>query len=658
MTKTEYFLERSKKKLLNRKETFEARNADIILQYLEMLGVDTVFGVPGGAIEPLFNALARSERRQGIRLVLARHEGGAAFMADGYFRETGKLGVLCCTTGPGTTNAIGGICTALADRSSVLVISAQTSIQKFGRRSLQDSSCSSIDTVAMLASATKYSSLVSHSAQLVPKLLTAIGTALQVPCGPVHLSIPSDILNQESPLDLKNFFPNFHQQKLIDLAVVDTFAAMLISSLSNSNRNENSTVIYVAHGVGSASQKLMELIETLDAPFICEPTAKSRCNETHSLFNGVFGLGGHASATKLLADSNVKRILAFGISCDELGTDNWSELLLNSKLIHIDFNAENFLYTPMAKQHIYGDIGAVIDRCLDMINAAKICNPHKKLATTESTITKSTVVDSTVTESIVPKINISEANLPEITVPETNLPKTNAHEMKAQRVNKNTDCPSKLWSDVPSTFMNATSMNRIHPKDVFTRLSRELPKNCRVAVDAGNSWAWASHYYLNDDVSGNLRMSMGFGSMCWAIGAAIGSAIGRPSVPNICITGDGSYLMSAQEIMVAKEQHLPVIFLVLNDSALGMVKHGQRMGGQESIAWDLGEVDFAMMATAVGVESLSIRTPAMFDALDWGEITRRNEPLLIDLRIDGEAVPPIKGRVDNLARNDRFTPGS
>ncbi|MFN2310061.1 MAG: thiamine pyrophosphate-binding protein, partial [Gammaproteobacteria bacterium] len=98
----------------------------MIIDYLEQLGVDYVFGVPGGAIEPLFNALARSARRGGPRIVVARHEAGAAFMADGYARNSGKLGVCCATTGPGATNLITGVASAYESHIPMLVITAQT----------------------------------------------------------------------------------------------------------------------------------------------------------------------------------------------------------------------------------------------------------------------------------------------------------------------------------------------------------------------------------------------------------------------------------------------------------------------------------------------------------------------------------------------------
>src|SRR5690606_39446379 len=96
---------------------------------------------PGGAIEPLLNALALAEREGGPRLVVARHESGAAFMADGYYRETGRMGAVCSTTGPGATNLITGVASAYVEEIPMLVITAQTPLPKFGRGALQESSC-------------------------------------------------------------------------------------------------------------------------------------------------------------------------------------------------------------------------------------------------------------------------------------------------------------------------------------------------------------------------------------------------------------------------------------------------------------------------------------------------------------------------------------
>ncbi|MGK0499527.1 MAG: acetolactate synthase-1/2/3 large subunit, partial [Oceanicoccus sp.] len=176
--------------------------ADMIVEYLARIGIEVVFGVPGGAIEPFLNALARSERRGGPRLVVARHECGAAFMADGYYRETGKMGVVCATTGPGSTNLITGVSSAMADKIPMLVITAQTPLPKFGKHALQESSCTAIDTVGMFRYCTLFNTLISHHEQLESKLVAAIMAAHRTPHGPAHISIPADVLR--APAKIKS----------------------------------------------------------------------------------------------------------------------------------------------------------------------------------------------------------------------------------------------------------------------------------------------------------------------------------------------------------------------------------------------------------------------------------------------------------------------
>ena len=116
--------------------------ADLLLAYLEQMEIEYVFGIPGGAIEPLFNAIARSSRRGRVRHILARHEAGSAFMADGYARETGKIGVCCSTSGPGITNLITGVACAYDNNIPILVITGQPALPTFGKHPLQESSLS------------------------------------------------------------------------------------------------------------------------------------------------------------------------------------------------------------------------------------------------------------------------------------------------------------------------------------------------------------------------------------------------------------------------------------------------------------------------------------------------------------------------------------
>lgn len=571
--------------------------ADLIVDYLERLGIERVFGVPGGAIEPFMNALARSQRRGGPQLIVARHECGAAFMADGYYRETGKMGVVCSTTGPGATNLITGVASAAAEETPLLVITAQTPLPKFGKRALQESSCTAIDTVGMLRYASQLSTLVSHQEQLEGKLVAAVMAALRPPRGPAHLSIPSDVLR--SPASLNAMLkPELLMQ---EFAAIDEQA---VHQLYEKIIKAHNIVIYIGRGVGAASRLVMELIERTGATFIACPMGKTWIDETHPQYRGVYGFAGHQSAKELLHyQDNIDLILALGTALGELSTRGWREDLLNDKLVHIDSTPEHFTRSSMANMHVYGNMEAIFTRLLTFLRAAKR-KPGK---------------------STLPRGGAK-----------------NVHGGYIQLV----DEEKCLANDSP-----------IKPQLLMTQLARKLPEDTRIFIDAGNSWCWATHYLCTRNTQGYYRIAMGYGSMGWAPGAAIGSAVANPQAPTLCIMGDGSYLMSGQEITVAAQHQLPVVFVILNDSAMGMVYHGQRLGNQESIGWELNKVNYAALAQAMGIQGQVIESVRELAALDWSSLFTGAGPHLLDIRIDREEVPPMKDRVEGLAVNASATPG-
>jgi acetolactate synthase-1/2/3 large subunit len=142
---------------------------------------------------------------------------------------------------------------------------------------------------------------------------------------------------------------------------------------------------------------------------------------------------------------------------------------------------------------------------------------------------------------------------------------------------------------------------------------------------------------------------MNFAAMGWAIGGAIGTAAANPDVPVVCITGDGSMLMNGQEISVAVAEKLTIIFVVLNDQSLGMVKHGQRLAGAEQVGCELPATDFAMLARALGAEALTIRSPEDITGLYIAALCARKGPTLLDVHIDPEEIPPMNVRMRVLA---------
>ncbi len=185
-------------------------------------------------------------------------------------------------------------------------------------------------------------------------------------------------------------------------------------------------------------------------------------------------------------------------------------------------------------------------------------------------------------------------------------------------------------------------------------LTELFPAHTRYLADSGNSFAWAVHYLKIPAPPGPdpaFRASMDFAAMGWAIGSAVGTATGLPGTPVVCLTGDGSYLMAGQEITVAIQQRLPVIYMILNDAAYGMVKHGQRLTGAEQTCFDLPPIDFAAVGRAMGIGGHVVRCLNDLRNLDIDAICATPGPTILDVRIDAEAEPPIGLRASVLRQS-------
>ncbi len=579
--------------------------ADLLVAYLEQIGVGYVFGVPGGAIEPLYNAMARSQRRGGLRSVVARHEAGAAFMADGYARETGRLGVCCATSGPGSTNLITGVACAHDNNVPLLAISGLPALPSFGRGALQESSSTGVNAFAMFQHCTRYNTMVTHPKQFERKLVNALMTAHQSPGGPAHMAIPLDILRGASP----NAFPTYNLAALFqqEAVLIDERA---IQRLKNELRLSSRAVFVIGASCIDAIESIMELTNLVGALFVTTPDAKGFVNPRHPAYFGVFGMGGHASAAELLG-STPDIVLAFGTGFSEFVSGGWCHSLLNNRLIHIDNSEDNLMRSPMAMFHVRGNIRAVCVRLNELLKAEQSLTPEA-----------------------------DQRCLPEYCHPRANF-----------------QSPECYLSDATP----------IKPQRLMKTLSERCPPSTRFVADSGNSMVWTVHYLqpLNRRIerhpradhssleqrSGTanwLRVMMDFCPMGWAIGAAVGIARGNPDCPVVCITGDGAYLMSGQEITVAAMEQLSVVFIVLNDSALGMVMHGQRLAGAEAIGFQLPRVDFCQMAAAMGIAGHVIDTPQQLDELDFDALLHRKGPTLLDVRIDPEEVPPMLLRMKTL----------
>ncbi|RZV60140.1 MAG: thiamine pyrophosphate-binding protein [Pseudomonadales bacterium] len=591
--------------------------ADLIIDYLSQIEVEYVFGIPGGAIEGLFDALARRSRGEvpessmhlqralerksaraltGPSLVVTRHESGAAFMADGYARETGKLGVCCSTTGPGATNLLTGVANAYVDRVPMLVLTPQTALPSFGQRGFQESSSDLVDVVSMFAHCTRYSSLVSHPEQLEGKLCTALSTAFRRPRGPVHLSIPADILS----LPVRSAAAQFNVATLLrePVAVDDASYQALLNAVEATRIKGRRIVIFMGEDCGEAAEEILRFADIVDAKVVSSPTGKRWISAGHPRYFGVFGFAGHDSARQALTHESVELVLAVGTSFGELDTAGWdSQALLNDRLVHIASSVSTFDRSPMAYLHVYGNLRALFTQLVGNLDSRFFAYRSRPPVAAPELVLMDVLLPS--------NIQLSE--------------------------------PEKCFSEeLP-----------IKPQRLMRELVALAPDDARFVIDTGNAWSWATHY-MHLNTARRFHIAMGFGCMGWAIGASIGTALADKNRAVVCVTGDGSYLMSSQELTVAVEQQLPLCFIVLNDSALGMVKHGQLLNQAEPIGAKLPAVDFSAMANAQGARGFRIQCWQDLQDLDLPKLINSGGPLLLDVIIDGEEIPPMQSRTEVL----------
>lgn len=619
---------------------------DLIVHYLQQIGVEYVFGVPGGAIEPLVNAIARGMRRGGPKLVVARHESGAAFMADGYARETGKLGVCFATTGPGATNMITGVAHANQDGIPLLAITAQTRLENFGRGGLQESSCTAVDTVGIYKYFTRYNSLVSHPKQLEQKLISAVLAAFREPGGASHLSLPPDVMR--TPANALGARADLSRLIIRSEFIDETKIAQLWNKLSTARR----VAFVLGEGARGAVGRVLSLALELDAIVVATPFGKGMISPYHRQFRGIIGISGHSSATAALSDPTVDCIVAIGTSLGEFATGNWNgPALLNPRLIHVDAIAEHFAGSPMAQLHVHSSPTQVFAQLEKLAHQGKL-----RLQMDIGVV----VEKSTPPLRSKPTLAFTQGSIYDAQV-------------RAQP-NCVLDEPDKYFSDaVP-----------IKPQRVMRDLPHILPLGTRFVADGTAAYFWAIHYLHvpdrreserrlasdrrkrpveavshGDDLirrqidrrqawESLYRCSGEFSGMGWGLGASVGVAFGNPNLPVVVLTGDGSMLMNGQEVTVAVQHRLTVIFVVLNDCGLGTVKHGQRLSGAEQVGHEIPKVDFAAMARAMGVDAATIRSSEELRAVDFGAICRRHRPFLLDILIDPEEVPPIGRRMDAL----------
>ena len=541
-------------------EQTEVSVAEFIVLQLESVGVECIFGIPGGAIEPFYNALANSR----LEIITCRRECGAGFAADGYARQTDNLGVCVTTSGPGATNLLTAAANAQCDGVPMLVITAQPHMSKFGSNALQDSSPVGVDTVSAYQAICAFSAAITHPSQVYSVFRRAIKLCHE---GNVcHISIPSDIQLATVPVPEHNsLFLPFDSRPLANL---DYWLEPCRQMLEKAQR----PCLYLGPGyLKFADDKTIPaLAQTFGCSIVTSPSAKSLVDNRVAGYCGVAGFAGHARALTALTEADF--VLSLGHNFAELEAPGTS--LTDQAILHLDKDDRfSHLCWPHA-QKAFGDVGRLLRNLVG-------------------------------------------------------------------------DSSAKIERSPPPAQLIPASENGLPPRWLFEYLSSILSTNTVVNLDAGNAWAWHIHHSVCK-APNQHRIAFGLGTMGWSIGASIGTQVGDPKRPVVCVTGDGAFLMSVQELSTAVQLALPVVFIVLNDSGYGMVKHGQRMSGAAAVAFQFPETDYACIARGFGAQGIRIDSAEQLAELNFNGLFHSTLPTVIDVRIDPEAIPPIGNRVRDI----------
>lgn len=332
------------------------RAADILVDQLVKAGVDTIFGIPGGTIVALNDALID---RPEIRVVTARHESGAMFAAAGYARATGKLGVVMVTSGPGALNCMTGLASAYCDSLPLLLLAGEVPRSLFGKGALQEGSSGFLNVIGMAKHITKYAFEMTDANSAPSVLRKAITTACSGRPGPVMLTMPLDVTT--AVVRRPGLASDVRLTAEIDGDLVRKVAGALLEA--------ERPAILAGSGVrwGRGPQRLRELAERLQCPVVTTPKAKGVFPESHPLSLGVFGHGGHPSASRYLEDG-IDLLLAVGTGLSDPATNGWSKLLEPSgHFIQIDADVTQMGRNYAVSVGLVGQAETILKKLVDQI---------------------------------------------------------------------------------------------------------------------------------------------------------------------------------------------------------------------------------------------------------------------------------------------------
>ena len=583
--------------------------AQLMLEYLHLEGVNTLFGIPGGALIYVMNELKLQQER--FRFVICRHETGAAYIAHGYSSVTDGLGVVLTTSGPAATNALTGVMNAQASGASVLAITGEVAQQYFGRGYLQEGIDARLDVAAVFANAMPYSAVISSQAHFATLFQQALRVARSVPACAAHISLPNDVAascviapdgsgkGNKIPLpnspELYRALPGGTDFEKVALAFAQLTAA-------------RKPLIFLGNGCRRALRRpgrleaIKALVEKFAIPVMTTPDAKGIFPETHELSLRNYGMAACAwpdlYMRPLDGSDPYDVLVVLGSSLGELATsvvasDPYSKILIPSDhCIQVDLDQSVIGRDFPITLGIVAETGATIDLLCDL--------GHKP------------------------------------------PPPPGAAERK------------RLIQAIKETLPFADPKGRqsdaapIHPAALVRVIHEEMTSG-HVFIDAGNCVGWSLNNMVVDPPL-KYHSALNMGPMGFGVGAVVGGKLGAPDDHCIAIVGDGAFMMHGAEVSTAAQHGVGAVWVVLYDNDLSMVSQGMAALFPAADPWvkyyKLGNPDLVKFAEGLGARAVAITLKegserfrvAFREALDCAE--KHKQPQVIIAYIDPVPMPP------------------